>query len=387
VEADREFASIVKELWGEKPLQTGDRKIGKGRLIWGGDLAANLVKLGIEQDVVGARSATWIHSRDGETDIYFVAADRESPLNANLRFRARGVPEFWDPLTGKTTPVAVFRQDQSGTTIPMQLPVAGSVFVVFRPGIPSAPFEQIAINGKPWLDATDATRVDTGEPYPHFGLPRQGVEIQPWIEPAPLLVDSLPGTKQFVAWTDGDYQFTRPGVAPQTHKVTGTRSIPVNAGWSLSFPSGWDAPAHLDLGELKPWSELEDKATRHFSGSATYRTTLRLEALKPDERVQLDLGRVANIADVRVNGRKAAVLWTAPFRIDITERLKVGDNQIEIEVTNTWHNRLTYDASLPKSDRKTWTISGTKADSPLKLAGLEGPVQVRVGKMIYLNAN
>ena len=155
----------------------------------------------------------------------------------------------------------------------------------------------------------------------------------------------------------------------------------------LSFPRGWDAPANLDLGELKPWSELEDKATRHFSGSATYRTTLRLEALKPDERVQLDLGRVANIAEVRINGRKAAVLWTAPFRMDITEHLKAGENQIEIEVTNTWHNRLAYDASLPKAERKTWTISGTKADSPLKLAGLEGPVQVRVGKMIYLNAN
>ena len=79
MEADRKFASIVKELWGDKPQQTGDRKIGKGRLIWGGELAANLVKLGIEQDVAGARSATWIHRRDGETDIYFVAADENHP--------------------------------------------------------------------------------------------------------------------------------------------------------------------------------------------------------------------------------------------------------------------------------------------------------------------
>jgi hypothetical protein len=213
------------------------------------------------------------------------------------------------------------------------------------------------------------------------------VELQPWIEPAPLLGDFLPGARQFVAWTDGEYQFTRPGSPPVSRKVTGTRSIPLKAGWSLSFPAGWDAPAALDLGELKPWSALEDKATRHFSGSATYRTTLRLEAPQADERVWLDLGRVADIAEVRINGRKVAVLWAAPFRADITALAQAGDNEIEIEITNTWHNRLAYDASLPAAERKTWTISGPKTNAPVKLAGLVGPVQVRVGKLVDLAGN
>ena len=82
----------------------------------------------------------------------------------------------------------------------------------------------------------------------------------------------------------------------------------------------------------------------------------------------------------RINGRKLAVLWTAPFRADITGLVQAGDNEIEIEITNTWHNRLAYDASLPAAERKTWTISAPKAAAPVKLAGLVGPVQVRVGK-------
>lgn len=104
---------------------------------------------------------------------------------------------------------------------------------------------------------------------------------------------------------------------------------------------------------LNPRSDLSDEATRHFSGSATYRAVVRLEALKPDERVWLDLGRVADIAEVGVNGHRVGVLWTAPFRADITEHVKPGDNELDIEVTNTWHNRLAYDASLPADQSKT----------------------------------
>lgn len=380
-DADRTFAIIVKELWGDKPQQTGERKIGKGRLIWGGELAANLVKVGIEQDVTGANAGTWFHRRDGVADIYFVVAEQGAILNDNLRFRARGIPEFWDPLTGKTSPVPVFKQDQSGTTIAMQLPEAGSVFVVFRPGDAASAFEQIAINGKPWLDAMDAQRVKSGEPSANSQAPERTENIPP-SEPASFVMEALPGEKPFVAWTDGDYQFKRQGSPPVSRKVTGTRTIPLKSGWTLSFPSGWDAPSTLDIGDLKPWSGLKDKATRHFSGSATYRTTMPLKALKGDERAQLDLGIVANIAEVRINGRKVAVLWTMPFRAEITEHLKAGNNEIEIEVTNTWSNRLAYDASLPESERKTWTIEGPKANAKVKTAGLEGPAQMRVGKII-----
>jgi hypothetical protein len=384
VEADRKFASVVKELWGDKPQQAGDRNIGKGRLLWGGELAAHLIKVGIEQDVTGANPGTWFHRRDGVTDIYFVVAEQGAIQNATLRFRARGIPEFWDPLTGKTSPVPVFQQDQSGTTIAMQLPASGSVFVVFRPGVAASAFEQIAVNGQSWLNAMDAKRVNSGEPSSHSELSEEAGN-KPSIEPAALVMEVLPGEKQFVAWIDGDYQFKPQGGPPASRKVAGTRSLTLTSGWTLSFPSGWDAPSTLDLGDLKPWSELKDKATRHFSGSATYRTTVRLDSLKADERVQLDLGRVANIAEVRINGRKAAVLWTAPFRTDITEHLKTGSNEIEIEVTNTWSNRLAFDASLPEAERKTWTIEGPKANSKVKTAGLEGPVHLRIGKRLDLS--
>jgi hypothetical protein len=234
------------------------------------------------------------------------------------------------------------------------------------------------------LDATDATRVDTAEPFPHFGLPRN-VPLQPWVKPPPLVGEVLEGGRRFLAWNDGDYQFRRGQERAVPAKATGTRIIPLERGWRLSFPEGWDVPASTELGEIKPWSELEDEATRHFSGSAIYHTRVPLDALQSDERVWLDLGRVGDIAEVRVNGQKVTVLWAAPFRVDITRQVSPGDNAIEIEVTNTWHNRLAYDAGLPEAQRKTWTYAGPNADAPVEFAGLGGPVRLRVGKILEVS--
>ena len=92
----------------------------------------------------------------------------------------------------------------------------------------------------------------------------------------------------------------------------------------------------------------------------------------------LDLGKVNMLAVIKVNGHKAGTLWCPPYNIDISKYVKEGENELSIEVTSTWFNRLVYDVSLPESERKTWTISGPSADAPLRDSGLMGPV-----KLIY----
>jgi len=37
------------------------------------------------------------------------------------------------------------------------------------------------------------------------------------------------------------------------------------------------------------------------------------------QRIELDLGVVKNLAEVVVNGRSLGVLWKAPFRIDVSD--------------------------------------------------------------------
>jgi hypothetical protein len=61
----------------------------------------------------------------------------------------------------------------------------------------------------------------------------------------------------------------------------------------------------------------------------------------------LDLGQVEVIARVRINGHDLGILWKPPFIVDTTGVLRSGHNQLEIEVTNLWPNRLIGDEQLP----------------------------------------
>jgi hypothetical protein len=145
----------------------------------------------------------------------------------------------------------------------------------------------------------------------------------------------------------------------------------------LSFPAGWGAPASHEVKELKAWKDLDlSPEARAFSGTVTYTTTFDAGKLKKGATCLLDLGRVDMVAEVTLNGKKLRTLWTPPYRLDITHALKAGKNTLQIEVTSTWFNRLSYDAGLPEEQRKTWTINGPKKDAELRDSGLLGPVSI-----------
>jgi len=92
-------------------------------------------------------------------------------------------------------------------------------------------------------------------------------------------------------------------------------------------------------------------------------------------QVWLDFGRVADLAEVTVNGVACGVAWTPPYRVEITAALRVGGNQLRVDVTNTWFNRLALDRTLPEEQRLTWTTAPERtAGKPLLAAGLLGPV-------------
>lgn len=153
--------------------------------------------------------------------------------------------------------------------------------------------------------------------------------------------------------------------------------------WTLSFPSGWGAPDTIRLDVLQSWPELDLSAEgRAFSGTAVYTTEFTMESMETNARAELDLGRVEVIATVRVNGEPVGTAWSPPYRLDITHGLKPGLNRLTVEVTNTWFNRLVYDAGLPEANRKTWTIAGPAKDLPPRLAGLLGPVTLHLSRIV-----
>ena len=90
----------------------------------------------------------------------------------------------------------------------------------------------------------------------------------------------------------------------------------------------------------------------------------------------MDLGDVKDLAEVSLNGRQLGVLWKHPFVVDVTDAIQVGENQLEVKVTNLWPNRIIGDKQ-PGAQRIAYaTFDPYKADSPLLPSGLLGPVTV-----------
>jgi hypothetical protein len=80
---------------------------------------------------------------------------------------------------------------------------------------------------------------------------------------------------------------------------------------------------------------------------------------------------------VTLNGTECGTIWTAPFRVEVTDALKSGHNELRVTVINTWHNRLVHEASLPKDEQTIWMNAPNRLKGkPLLPAGLMGPVRL-----------
>ena len=151
----------------------------------------------------------------------------------------------------------------------------------------------------------------------------------------------------------------------------------VSGPWTLTFDAGFGGPAEPLLADtLFDWSRSPVEAVKYYSGPVVYRADFHV-----DERsggpLFVDLGEVMVMARVRVNGEDVGGVWTAPYRLDITRAVRPGVNTLEVEVVNTWVNRLIGDCALPAEERTTWSpCNPWSAASPLQRAGLLGPVVV-----------
>ena len=196
----------------------------------------------------------------------------------------------------------------------------------------------------------------------------------------------------------------------KTHTIL-TDGIPdkivLKGPWNVGFTPGWGAPESIVLDNLISLTKHPDNGVRYYSGSAVYKKTLEY-ADGPDtgnklkKAVYLDLGRVAVMAEVKLNGKNLGVLWRSPYRVEITDFLVKGANELEIRVVNLMINRMIGDEQLPEDSERNpngplkewplWLQEGKPSpagrytftswrlwakDSPLQVSGLLGPVTIQ----------
>ena len=357
---DEEVVRLAKRLWGPEGAKAGRRSLGQGKIIVGTEIDDALQAKGIPRDFEGPWH--YIHRRLGDGDVYFVAGSGQ----AECTFRTSGKePELWDPATGAIRDAVWYRATDDGrTVVPIRLPENGSTFVVFRR--PAEPRHVVSVVG-----------------------PEEGVETASQME----IERRSDAGAQLRLWRKGPYVLeTSGGERVAFEAAAPPEPIALAGPWEVRFAPEWGGPESITFDTLTPWNEHPNDGVRYYSGTAGYRTKFALDAAQASGLVRLALGQVGQVAEVRVNGRALGVVWTAPWTVDLTGRVKPGENELEIDVTNVWVNRLIGDSRLPPEKRLTKSnvrlfretdkyrrFQGFSPKDALMPSGLIGPVRLEFG--------
>jgi hypothetical protein len=176
--------------------------------------------------------------------------------------------------------------------------------------------------------------------------------------------------------------FPRAASATSRTVATPARSsvATLDGAWRVSFPPNLGAPPAITLATLQSWTKNQDQGVRYFSGTATYTKSVTAlpQWFRTGARMLLDLGRVADIAEITVNGKTFDPLWKPPYRVDVTGALRPGANAIAIKVTNEWTNRIMGDQAAPAGQRVLSPVTGGRGGGAAEPpeSGLLGPVTV-----------
>ncbi|MCP4783245.1 MAG: glycoside hydrolase family 2 [Fuerstiella sp.] len=167
------------------------------------------------------------------------------------------------------------------------------------------------------------------------------------------------------------------------------QTIAVEGMWRIQFVEGGPVlPKPITTQKLACWTELGDDEADRFAGVGRYRVMVNVPNADA-EGWFLDLGDVRESARVWVNGIEAGILVAHPFRLNVTDLLRQGENELVIEVTNLSANRIRdldrrgvdwkkfHDINLVSHMYKPFDASIWKP----KPSGLLGPVTFRKVKL------
>jgi hypothetical protein len=368
-ECDKELLTLCKELWGglNAPETITRRTFGKGSIYWGGDLtpaymrapfsnvsdihpeehdlylsyeltADLLRKMGIREDFTAEPGVIrYGHRTTDKREIYFVSNRQDRDVDVNCTFRVgKGKPQLWDPVTGEVRWLPEFSHRDGLTTLPMKFAPYQSFLVVFG-----------------------------GEAKKIAGLK-----------------DPTAGTENFA-----ELEFFR--------EIDGVWNVFFDPELGPFESNGGRRAGEFTFDGLQDWTKHKHRGIKYYSGTAVYSKEFECSIANGTQSCFfLDLGTVQDMARVRLNGKDLGVVWCAPWRVEVTDFLREGRNELEIEVVNRWVNRMRGDMEAPDKDarkilfeegflggkeystgRYTFTTYGID-QGPLLPSGLIGPVRI-----------
>jgi hypothetical protein len=335
---DQQIQELAQELWGasDVPEQMTERPFGNGKIIWGSALITKVDNLYAPYDITSSVLAQMDIPEDFVTDMSVRYTHRTAD-NCDIYFVSNRTDQT---ITGSCN----FRI--TGQSPELWDPITGD-----KRSLP-----EFTVNGK------------------YTNVPLQ---LEPY-------------QSYFVVFT---HQTGTPLAGKNFPETILVKTL--DQPWEVTFDPALGGPGKVTFNQLTDWALHSIEGIKYYSGTAVYQQTFNFTPTSGS--VFLDLGTVKVMARVWLNGNDLGVRWTAPFRVDITDAVKAGNNELKIEVVNLWPNRLIGDehqpadgiqngqwpewvlnhTARPSSGRVAFTTYHSYApDAPLLESGLIGPVGI-----------
>jgi len=160
---------------------------------------------------------------------------------------------------------------------------------------------------------------------------------------------------------DGGWEYEAKAKEPFARSVRAAIRVEEERGFYGGAAIAEPVALHCEGGliEAGDWSRIDGLA--YYSGGVWYRKTVTLDAARIRKGTVLDLGGISASAEVHVNGKLAGIRVAPPWRIDVSDLIRAGENRIEVLVYNTLANHY-------------GTIPTRYRGSPV--SGLLGPVRI-----------
>jgi hypothetical protein len=154
------------------------------------------------------------------------------------------------------------------------------------------------------------------------------VEIQIQLQPFETII--LQNSKN--EYKSNPYQYINPIAEP----------LALSGTWTITFLNGGPAiPKAIQTSQLSSWTNVDGDDYKNFSGTANYSISFEKPAGNATSWL-LDLGKVNETAEVKINGKTIATLVGPNFQCVIPTELLQKNNTLDIVVANLMANRIAY---------------------------------------------
>lgn len=114
------------------------------------------------------------------------------------------------------------------------------------------------------------------------------------------------------------------------------KEIEIKDNWKIKVLNG----KKNNKQNLESWTEWDD--FKDFSGTIIYDSSFELIDKNSIEKIEIDLGKVCEIAHLYINQSSIGFKMWFPYKFDITDFVKNGNNSVRVEITNSLANSISH---------------------------------------------